>query len=52
MSLHVICMSLQVIAWNKKHSWKQAVSMTYTLGKGFLAVATFKNLLEVSSQAK
>ena len=34
----------RVITWNEKHWLKQAVSMTNTLGKDFLAAATFKGL--------
>ena len=35
---------LPIIAWNKTHSLKQAVPITYTLGKKFLATATFEDL--------
>ena len=41
-NLYKICLS--VITWNKKHSWKQAVPIVYTLGKKVSAVATFKGL--------
>ena len=35
---------LPVITWKKKHSSKQAVSITYTLEKKVFAVATFERL--------
>ena len=35
---------LAVVTWNEKHLLKQVVSMINTLGKDFLAAATFKGL--------
>ena len=37
-----------VITWNKRHSSKQVVSITYTLVKDFFADSTFKGLWDVS----
>ena len=42
---------LLVLTWNKKHSSKQGVSITYTLEKKFLAAATFEGLWVLSFQA-
>ena len=36
----------------KKHSSKQAVPITYTLGKNFFAAATFEGLRDVSFQVE
>ena len=35
---------LSVITWNKKHFLNQKVPITYTLGKTFIAVATFEGV--------
>ena len=35
---------LPAIIWNKKHSPKQVVSMTHTLGKDVFDAANFKRL--------
>ena len=35
---------LIVFKWNKKHSWKKVIPITYTLEKIFFAVATFGGL--------
>ena len=35
---------LPVITWYNKHSLKQVLPTTYTLGKTFLAAATFEDL--------
>ena len=36
--------SSKIITWNKKHSSKQAGSVTYTLEKNFFAAAAFEGL--------
>ena len=36
---------LLVLIWNKKHSSKQVVPITYTLEKKFFAAATFEGLV-------
>ena len=38
---------LPVIIYNKKHSSKQVVAITYTLGKWVFVATTFKRLYEV-----
>ena len=43
---------LLVITKNKRHSWKQFVSITYTMEKKVFAAATFHGLWVVSFQTK
>ena len=38
---------LPVVTWNKKHSWKQIATITYTLEKKLFGIATFEGLIVV-----
>ena len=43
---------MPLIKWNKKHSSKQVVPITYTLEKSFFATATFEGLYIVTFQTE
>ena len=43
---------LLVVTWNKKHSTKQVISMTYKLEKRFFAAATFEELHSFQRKSK